>query len=268
LREISHSEIEVDFSKSAHAFGANTDVYKCQWMSNTVALKRLRFKVKMKDIQMEAALAFQLRHPNIVTVFGTTRLENDFMGIVMEFSDLGPLDQNMEGMLLEEKIRSSICICDGLSYLHSIRVAHRDLKPQNILLFGNKSTAKISDFGTSAVIQTIQTITNPTGTPKYSAFELMTSGLKYGTSADIYSLLVILYELFSGLEAFPGKNFMMIYKAKEIREEPELLENFPPKLNPLIRKGWTAEPKDRPALMEIMMALREMLTGMYKLFYD
>jgi len=49
-------------------------------------------------------------------------------------------------------------------------IAHRDFKPENVLLFGGeKSVAKISDFGTSKVIQTILTNTDSVGTPKYAA---------------------------------------------------------------------------------------------------
>jgi serine/threonine protein kinase len=100
------------------------------------------------------------------------------MGIVMEWADQGSLRDSMEKMNKEEKINVSLCICEGLDYMHSIRIAHRDLKPENVLLFGDKSKAKISDFGTSKVIQTMMTNTREVGTPKYSAPELMGKGLQ------------------------------------------------------------------------------------------
>ena len=165
------------------ATGSYADVYQCKWNNSNlhVALKQLRIKPKacqMDEIQLEAAICFQMQHPNIVALFGLTRLENNYMGLVMEWADQGSLSDNMEEMKEDEKIKVSLCICKGLDYMHSNRIAHRDLKPENVLLFGDKSTAKISDFGTSKVIQTIITSTGAVGTPKYSAPELMGVGLQ------------------------------------------------------------------------------------------
>jgi serine/threonine protein kinase len=169
-------------SRDPVATGAYADIYKCKWnKTNVVALKQLRIKPKankMDDLQFEAAICFQMNHPNIVKLFGLTQLPNNFLGLVMEWADQGSLSDNMEGMNNSEKVKASLCICEGLAYMHSNRIAHRDLKPENILLFGDKTTAKISDFGTSKVVQTIIVNTGMVGTPKYSAPELMGTGLQ------------------------------------------------------------------------------------------
>jgi serine/threonine protein kinase len=174
------SEIE-RLSTLPVATGSYADVFQCKWNTTHVALKQLRIKPrasKLDDIKLEAALCFKLRHPNIVAMFGLTKLENSYMGLVMEWADQGSLSDNMEDMSTEEKIKVTLCICEGLAYMHSNKIAHRDLKPENVLLFGNKSKAKISDFGTSKVIQTIITSTGAVGSPKYSAPELMGEGLQ------------------------------------------------------------------------------------------
>ena len=163
------------------ATGSYADVFQCKWNASHVALKQLRIKPKaskMDDLKFEAALCFKMRHPNIVALFGLTVLENNYTCLVMEWADQGSLSEHMEDMNTQEKIKVSLCICEGLAYMHSNKIAHRDLKPENVLLFGNKSKAKISDFGTSKVIQTIITSTGAVGTPKYSAPELMGEGLQ------------------------------------------------------------------------------------------
>jgi serine/threonine protein kinase len=165
------------------ATGSCADIFQYKWKNILVALKKPRFQPnlsQMDDIQLEAALCCKMKHPNIVAVFGLTQLRNNYMGIVMEWADQGSLRVNMEKMNKEEKIKVSLCIFEGLDYMHSTRIAHRDLKPENVLLFGDKSKAKISDFGTSKVIQTMVTNTREVGTPKYSAPELMGKGLQVG----------------------------------------------------------------------------------------
>ena len=179
IPEISITELDVPLA--LFATGSCADIFKCLWNGSFVALKKLRIKPNENqtfDIQREAALCFQVQHPNIVELFGLTKLENNYMGFVMEWADEGSLRENMAKMNPEEKIKVSLCICKGLDHMHSIRIAHRDLKPENILLFGDKTIAKISDFGTSKVIQTIIVGTNMVGTPKYSAPETMLKGIQ------------------------------------------------------------------------------------------
>jgi serine/threonine protein kinase len=169
-------------STIAAATGSYADIFQCKYnKTNLVALKQLRIlpkSNKMDDLQFEAALCFQMCHPNIVTLFGLTKLENGYLGLVMEWADQGSLSENMENMNNTEKIKVSLCICEGLAYMHTNKIVHRDLKPENVLLFGDKSIAKISDFGTSKVVQTIVVNTAMAGTPKYSAPELMGPGLQ------------------------------------------------------------------------------------------
>ena len=61
----------------------------------------------------------------------------------------------MDQLNKDQKVKVSLEICSGLGYMHSKGIAHRDLKPQNILLFGRNPISKISDFGSSKVIQTM-----------------------------------------------------------------------------------------------------------------
>jgi serine/threonine protein kinase len=158
------------------AYGAFADVYHCKWGNTNVALKLLRRDpktCKLDDIKLEAALCFKMRHNNIVTFYGLTKLENNFFGLVLEWADQGNLRQNLKDLNMVQKIKIALCICEGLSYMHSNRIAHRDLKPENVLLFGDKSTAKLSDFRTAKKMQTLNTNSGLVGTPVYWAPELL-----------------------------------------------------------------------------------------------
>jgi serine/threonine protein kinase len=77
--------------------------------------------------------------------------------IVMEFADGGPLNTDLMRRFMADDLGKTIAkkvslgLLAGLEYLHSKKVVHRDLKPDNILLFGTEPVPKISDFGISKV---------------------------------------------------------------------------------------------------------------------
>ena len=83
---------------------------------------------------------------------------------------------------------------------------------------------------------------------------------QYGVSADIYSLSIILFELFSGIDPFPG-HIGQIFQAKMSDQKPVVPSVFPKDLKKLIAKGWSRNPKERPSIEEFKSALNQMLTG-------
>ena len=257
------------------ASGSYSDVFLYSWRSRDVAVKKLRLKPEsdqMKELKMETSLSMSLLHPNIVKVFGSTKFADGMLGIVMEYADKGDLSRkNMDLLSLDQKIRVSFDICSALEFLHSRRVAHRDLKPENILLFGTRPVPKITDFGTSKVIQTMIQTTAMAGTPKYSAPETFERGNIFGVRVDIYSLAIVLYELFSGKNAFEGYEMMQILRAIDRNDRPEFPDDFPSGLQKLVEFGWDEDPNQRPTLDEFMDGLRQMasfdLDGEKKTFY-
>ncbi len=78
-------------------------------------------------------------------------------------------------------------------------------------------------------------------------------------SADVYSLTIIIFELFSGIDPFPG-SFGQIFEAKMTDKKPALPSNFPTDLKELIIKGWSKDPNARPPIDNFKSALMEMLT--------
>jgi serine/threonine protein kinase len=77
-------------------------------------------------------------------------------------------------------------------------------------------------------------------------------------SADVYSFSIILFELFSGLNPFPG-NMVKIYQEKMINPQPKIPENFPSDLTDLVGQGCSKDPSNRPGLEEFKSAFKKML---------
>jgi serine/threonine protein kinase len=79
-------------------------------------------------------------------------------------------------------------------------------------------------------------------------------------SADIYSFSIILFELFSGINPFPG-NMVKIYQQKLINPQPKIPESFPSDLKDLVSKGCSKEPINRPGLEKFNSTFIKMLNG-------
>ena len=261
IQEIEPSSLE-KVKQEPVARGAFADIYLYRRNHNLVALKQLRIEENtnnvMKSLKYEAGLGMKLIHSNIVQVFGVVQ-QNGLLGIVMEWADQGSLRNQLKNVSENQKIRISLDICDGLSYLHEQKYAHRDLKPENILLFTPDFKAKISDFGTSKQIQTLTKTTRIIGTMQYLAPELMGGGTTHGKPVDIYSLTILLYELFTGLDPFPGcDDPFKFFGVFQRNERPKIPKDLPESLVSLFSKGWLTDPSKRPKIKEFKTILESM----------
>jgi NIMA (never in mitosis gene a)-related kinase len=86
-----------------------------------------------------------------------------------------------------------IQLCEGLLYLHSKKIIHRDIKSQNIFLKDN-GKIRIGDFGLAKKIKNRNTIMTKVGTDSYMAPEVI-QGETYGKAADVWGIGCIIYEL-------------------------------------------------------------------------
>jgi len=261
---------ELVLSPRPFATRSYCDIYTADMKERQVAVRVLGRLIDLDKhrgrLETEAKLAFGLNHPNILRLYGMTPSTELNISVVMEYADGGSLAN--ECWLSKHKtdpdlvIRVSIGIVDGLQYLHSRNVAHRELKPSNILLVRPDMVPKISDFGLKKVIQMLVKRADMLGEPKYMAPEVFEEEMVRGFTADVYSLSVILYELFSGVAAETelGETIIEIIKAVLNGTRPKITTDMPKTLAKLIEKGWSGRPDERPDLEKFRDELLDMMT--------
>jgi serine/threonine protein kinase len=119
------------------------------------------------------------------------------------------------------KIDENVCkhvfsqIISGILYLHCQNIYHRDIKLENIII-DEKNNVKIIDFGFGTISQSTKLLNFFCGTPSYMPPEIVKKKDYIGSSADIWSIGILLYTLVCGSFPFRGKN---IYKRLAITEK-------------------------------------------------
>nr|AML81036.1 serine/threonine-protein kinase 36 [Chanodichthys ilishaeformis] len=183
-------------------------VYKGRrkFSGQVVALKFIpkvgRSEKDLRSLKREIDIMRGLKHPNIVLLLDSFETEREVV-VVTEYAE-GELFQILEddGSLPENQVCEIACqLVSALYYLHSHRILHRDMKPQNILL-GKGGIVKLCDFGFArAMSVSTLVLTSIKGTPLYMSPELVEEK-PYDHSADLWSLGCILYELHTGAPPF------------------------------------------------------------------
>lgn len=159
----------------------------------------VRDQRSIDDWTKEVTVMEQTRSPYIAEIFGYSSQLN-ILTIVMEYFPRGDLfgvlhkkrDQNPLSML--QRMRMARHTVLGIAFLHEKNILHRDIKSMNVLVTDDYS-CKITDFGCAKVAGEQQLHTIAAGTPLWMAPEVKVGSI-YGLPADIYSLGLVLYEIF------------------------------------------------------------------------
>ena len=140
-------------------------------------------------------------HPNIVHCYDVVRSPREIY-IIMEYCDSGDLMTIIKKPIKEKWAQFYFCqLANGLKYLDSYNIIHRDIKPNNILLTNNRRVLKIADFGLAKKINDISLNETICGSPLYMAPEIMNNN-SYNNQTDLWSIGMILFEMLYGLHPF------------------------------------------------------------------
>ena len=193
--------------------GGMGEVYKADdlTLGQPVALKFLPAElVEREDLkrrfQHEVRIARQVTHRNVARVHDIAEVEGRPV-LSMEYVDGEDLSQLLKqiGRLPREKaLDIARQICAGLAAAHDAGVLHRDLKPANVLL-DRAGKVHLTDFGLAGLADE-EREGGVVGTPAYMAPEQITGG-PMDVRSEVYSLGLLLYEVFTGKRAFDGRSF-------------------------------------------------------------
>jgi eukaryotic-like serine/threonine-protein kinase len=244
-------------------------------LDETVALKVLRADVLQDDptlldrFKQEIKLARKITHRNVLRTHDFGESEG-VPYISMEY---------LEGVTLKDLVtgkgalppgvglRVAKQMCQGLEAAHQQGVVHRDIKPQNMLIIPESGELKIMDFGIARVSEVkggvaaagLTTTGTVMGTPDYMPPE-QAQGRPADFRSDIYSLGVVLFEIFTGALPFDGQTVMSVV-VKHIQQPPprprKVNPRLAPELEPIILRCLEKDPARRyQRVSELLKELR------------
>jgi Protein kinase domain len=190
----------------------------------------------------EVRIARQVSHPNVCRVYDI----GEYQGVpflTMEYvdgEDLGSLLRRIGRLPGDKAVEIARRLCAGLAAAHDKGVLHRDLKPSNIMIDG-RGQVLITDFGLAGLLGQVEGVELRNGTPAYMAPEQL-AGKEVSIRSDIYSLGLVLYEMFTGKRLFDGTSN---------RTTPTSLSTVVKDIDPaaerVILRSLAEDPKDRPS---------------------
>ena len=248
--------------------GAMGNVYKARdrETGETVALKLLKPEIAsdqamIERFKNELLFARKITHKNVCRVHEFNRI-GGIAFTSMEFVEgesLRAILNRFGGFPTRKGIDLALQICAGLQEAHAQGIVHRDLKPENVMIDSN-GNVKIMDFGIARSMEALTKLTGAMiGTPAYMAPEQV-AGKSVDFRTDIYSLGLMLYEMFTGSQAFQADTAVAV-ALKQMRETPvaphEVEPNIPVGLERVILKCLEKEPAKRyQSVAELAAALK------------
>jgi serine/threonine-protein kinase len=205
--------------------------------------------VALSRLLAEVRVARQVSHPSVCRVYDVSQ-HNGEQFISMEYidgEDLASVLRRIGRPDREKSVEIARQLCAALQAAHDLRVLHRDLKPGNVMLDG-RGRARLMDFGLAGAADHLRGGGHHGGTPAYMAPEQFERG-EVSVQSDIYSLGLILYELFTGRPAFNAKTLEELRVQRRsglVQSVSSLAENIDPAIERVIEHCLAPDPRQRP----------------------
>ncbi|MFP5263908.1 MAG: serine/threonine-protein kinase [Blastocatellia bacterium] len=237
--------------------GGMGEVYRADdlKLAQPVALKFLpenlaSDQAMLERFHREVRIARQISHPNICRVYDIGEAGGQHF-LSMEYvdgEDFASLLRRI-GRLPENKaVEIATQLCAGLAAAHEQGVLHRDLKPANVMIDG-RGKARIMDFGLAGLAGEFRGQEVRAGTPAYMAPEQL-AGKEVTVRSDIYSLGLVLYEIFTGRKAFEASSLEELMRKHETTTPPgisDFVKEIDPLVERVILRCLERDPRDRPS---------------------
>ncbi|MFL6292831.1 MAG: protein kinase domain-containing protein [Thermoanaerobaculia bacterium] len=243
--------------------GGMGEVYQVEdlKLGQTVALKFLperlaRNGAALARFHREVRLARQVSHPNVCRVFdvGEARGRPFLSMEFIEGEDLSFLLRHGGPLARDRTVEIAYQLCAGLAAIHDAGVLHRDLKPSNVMIDA-RGRARITDFGVAALAGEMGPGHARAGTLAYMAPEQMANG-DVSAQSDLYSLGLVLYEIFTGRRAFEAHGSAGSGSRPRMAAPSALVVDLDPSTDRTILRCLERDPRDRPpSAMAVALAL-------------
>lgn len=229
--------------------------------------------VNVERFKREIQVSAKLQHPHIVPVLSTGEMQG-VPYYTMPFVEGESLRTRLirtGALSITEAVGVLRDVGKALAYAHDHGVAHRDIKPDNILLSGGSAT--VADFGIAKAISaardataggTLTQVGTSLGTPAYMAPEQAAADPATNHRADIYAFGCVAYELLTGQPPFIEKTPQRLLAA-QMGEKPqaiaELRADIPPALADLVMKCLQKDADSRPQSASDLVRVLETVTS-------
>jgi serine/threonine protein kinase len=222
--------------------GGMGEVYRAEDMKlgQTVALKFLpqslaRNEAALARFTREVRLARQVSHPNVCRVFDIGEADGQTF-LTMEFvdgEDIASLMRRIGRLPADKALEIARQVCAGLAAAHEHGIIHRDLKPANIMLDG-RGRARITDFGLAGLSTEMKGEDARAGTPAYMSPEQFSGG-EITAKSDLYSLGLVMYEIFTGKKPYEAATYDEMARLRE-KSAPTAPSTHLKEIDPLVER--------------------------------